>query len=120
MYGGDTTKYLEHTIIDTQTKLLTFRQSSRMSNAKYLCSFCGMVDAIEYLGGEVGVETSWITANLEQRQQDPDDPEEWAAAKAAVCEQYLGALLIIKSNSKCYRALISTLQNNFVTVIHRH
>jgi hypothetical protein len=81
MYGGATMKYLEHTIIDAQTKLLTFHQSSRMSNAKYLHSFRGMVDAIEYLGGEVGVEALRITAHLEQTQRDPDDPDEWAAAR---------------------------------------
>jgi hypothetical protein len=90
MYGGATTKYLECTIIDAQTKL----QSSRMSNTKYLHSFHGMVDATEYLGGEVGVETSQIMFNLKPQEQDLD-------VKAAVHEQYLGMIFIIKSNSKC-------------------
>jgi hypothetical protein len=79
-----------------------------------------MVDAIEYLGGEVGVETSQITSHLEPTQQDPDDPEEWEAAKAAVREQYLGALLIIKRDSKCYGALIAMLQNDFVSGHNRY
>jgi hypothetical protein len=36
MYGGVTTKRPEHTLIDTQTKLFTFCQTSRMPNAEYL------------------------------------------------------------------------------------
>jgi hypothetical protein len=36
MYGGITTKHPEHTLIDAQTKLFTFRQTRRMPNAEYL------------------------------------------------------------------------------------
>jgi hypothetical protein len=36
MYGGVTTKCPEHTLIDAQTKLFTFRQTSCMPNAEYL------------------------------------------------------------------------------------
>jgi hypothetical protein len=115
MYGGATNKYLEHTILDAQTKLLTLCQSSRMSNAEYLRSFCGLVDALEYLGGEIGVEESRITSYLQAQQQDPDDSDMWAAAKAAVREQFLGAMFIVKSDSKRYGALIATLQNDFIS-----
>jgi hypothetical protein len=62
MYGSTTNKYLEHTILDVQTKLLTLRQSSRISNAEYLQSFRGLVDTLEYLGGEIGVEEGRITS----------------------------------------------------------
>jgi hypothetical protein len=66
--------------------------------------FCGLVDALEYLGGEIGVETSRITLYLQARQQDPDNPDQWAAAKTAVCEQFFGAVFIIKSDLKRYGA----------------
>jgi hypothetical protein len=49
-----------------------------MPNAKYLWSFRGLVDAIELLGRDIS-----ITQYLEPRQQDPDDPDEWAATKAS-------------------------------------
>jgi hypothetical protein len=115
MYGGATNKYLEHTIIDAQTKLLTLRQSSRMSNAEYLRLFRGLVDALEYLCGEIGVEEARITSYLQARQEDPDDPDLWAAAKASVCEQFLGAMFVVKSDSKRYGALTATLQNDFIS-----
>jgi hypothetical protein len=54
MYGGATNKYLERTIIDAQMKLLTLRQSSRMSNAEYLRLFCGLVDALDTLVEKMG------------------------------------------------------------------
>jgi hypothetical protein len=50
MYGSVTTKCPKHTLIDAQSKLFTFRQTSQMPNAKYLWSFCGLVDVIEFLG----------------------------------------------------------------------
>jgi hypothetical protein len=73
------------------------------------------VDAIEFLGGDVGVDYACVNKYLEQLQQDPDDPAEWAAAIAVVREKYLGTLFIVKSDSKRYGALIATLQNDFIS-----
>jgi hypothetical protein len=115
MYSGVTTKCPKHTLIDVQTKLFTFHQSSQMPNAEYLRSFRGLVDAIKFLGGDVGVKYSRIMEYLEPIQQDPDDPAEWAAVKATVREKYLATLFIVKSDSKRYGALIATLQNDFIS-----
>jgi hypothetical protein len=68
MYGGLTTKRLEHTLINAQTKLFNFCQTSRMANAEYLQSFCGLVDVIEFLGGDIGVDYSCVEAYLEPLQ----------------------------------------------------
>jgi hypothetical protein len=115
MYIGVTTKRPKHTLIDVQNKLFTFWQSNRMSNAEYLHSFHGLMHAIEFLSRDFGVDESWITWHLKLIQQDPDDAAKWAAAKAAVQEQYLGTLFMIKSDAKRYGALIATLQNDFIS-----
>jgi hypothetical protein len=81
-----------------------------MSNAKYLQSFCSLVDALKYLSGEIGVETSRITLYLQERQQDPDDCDQWAEAKTAVSKQFSGVMFIIKSDSKRYGAPSKTIQ----------
>jgi lambda repressor-like predicted transcriptional regulator len=54
------------------------------------------------------------------RQQDPDDPDMWAAAKAAVRKQFLGAMFIVKSDSKRYGMLTATLQNDFISSHNRY
>jgi hypothetical protein len=54
------------------------------------------------------------------QQQDLDDPDQWAAAKAAVHEQYLGVMFVIKSDSKRYSVLTATLQNNFISGHNRY
>jgi hypothetical protein len=115
MYSGVATKCPEHMLIDTQTKMFTFWQTSQMPNAKYLWTFHGLVDTIESIGRDVGVDYTRITEYLELIQQDPDNPAKWVAVKAVVQEKYLGTLFAIKSNSKHYSTLIALRQNDFIS-----
>jgi hypothetical protein len=57
-----------------------------MPNSEYLQLFCGLVDAVEYMGGDVGIDERHVLSYLEKWGQDPDDPQEWKESKALIWE----------------------------------
>ena len=60
MYTGATSKNSMHSLIEAQNKFASFKQSSRMTNAEYLRTFKGLVDAIEHLNGDIGTDYAVI------------------------------------------------------------
>jgi hypothetical protein len=63
-----------------------------MPDSEYLWTFHGLVDAVKYLGGDIGINEHRVLLYLEKWGQDPDDPQEWKDAKALIWEQYLGVM----------------------------
>jgi hypothetical protein len=66
MYTGATSKNPIHSLLEAQTKFLSFRQTSRMSNAEYLRNFTALSDQVLHLHGETGTDQLYITTRIEE------------------------------------------------------
>jgi hypothetical protein len=86
MYTGATSKNSMHSLIEARNKFYSFRQSSRMTNADYLCMFKGLVDAVEHLNGDLGTDHAVITERILSSGGDLDD---WSIMKETIREEYL-------------------------------
>jgi hypothetical protein len=115
MYTGATSKNSLHSLIEAQAKFHAFRQSSRMTNADYLHTFKGLVDAIEHLDGDLGVDSAIISRRIQADGLDPEDTAQWEATRTTVREEYMAMQLLLKADVKRYGALIAITQNDFVS-----
>lgn len=120
MYTGSTTKDPEHALGEAYAKFYKFFQHSRMSNSEFLRLFKGMVDKVEQLGGNLGVEPSRVSAYMTARNQDPDDDDPTAQAKTAVRDKFLAVQLLIKCDLRRYGALVANIQNDYTSGTHRY
>jgi hypothetical protein len=75
MYTGATSKNYMHSLIEAQSKFYLLHQSSRMTNADYLCMFKGLVDAVEHLNGDLRTDHAVITERTLSSGGDPDDKQ---------------------------------------------
>ena len=73
MYTGATSKNPIQSLLEAQTKFLSFRQGSRMSNAEYLRNFTALSDQVVHLHGELGTDQAYVTTRIREDGDDPDD-----------------------------------------------
>jgi hypothetical protein len=112
LFSGATSRNATHALVEAQDAFISFRQSSRMSNAAYFDKFKALLEVYQHLGGDVGVihapSPEFINA------ADPDDPTdiELNAARAAAKEAYLATRFLAHCDLSRYGALIAEVENS--------
>lgn len=109
LYQRATRRKPTHALIEAEIALMRFHQHERMTNSEYLELLRELVEVYEHLGGEPGVSRTRVNTLL----QDPDKATkaERAKAKADAREEYLAVLLLLNSDTKQFRSLITDLEN---------
>ena len=120
MYTGATSKNPIQSLLEAQTKFLSFRQTSRMSNAEYLRNFTALSDQVLHLHGEMGTDQLYVTARIEEDGDDPNDVDVRAAMTLTVREEYLAMLFFTHADSKRYGSLVANAQNDFVGGVDKY
>jgi hypothetical protein len=115
LYTGATSKNTMQSLIEARSKFYSFKQTNKMTNAEYLRTFQGLADAVEHLGGDLGVDDEVIRERIRSSGGDPDNGLVWASTKAVIREEYLAMNFFLGAEDKCYGPLLANTQNGFVS-----
>jgi hypothetical protein len=120
MYTGATSKNPIQSLLEAQTKFLSFRQGSRMSNAEYLRNFTALSDQVVHLHGELGTDQAYVTTRIREDGDDPDDVDIRASMTLTIREEYLAMLFFTHSDTKRFGSLVANAQNDFVSGVDKY
>jgi hypothetical protein len=120
MYTGATSKNTIQSLLEAQTKFLSFRQGSRMSNAEYLRNFTALSDQVAHLHGEFGTDQAYVTARILEDGDEPDDVDARASMTLTIRDEYLAMLFFTHADSRRFGSLVANAQNDFVSGVDKY
>ena len=112
LYTGSTSKRRQHSSQEGMEKLMTFKQTPRMSNARYLERFKELVEIVEHSGLSISPSDDVLAEELRDIAQDPTNPtkQETQEAKRASKEKYYSVLFLRHSDKRRYGTSSPTLK----------
>ena len=87
MYTGATSKNPLQSLLEAQTKFLSFRQTNRMTNAEYLRNFTALSDQVVHLHEDFGTDQLYITTRIVEDGNNSDDVNARANMSLTVWEE---------------------------------
>ena len=120
MYTGATSKNPLQSLLEAQTKFLSFRQTARMTNAEYLRSFTALSDQVLHLHGDLGTDQTYVTARIVEDGGDPADMDTRATMTLTIREEYLAMMFFTHADAKRFGSLVATAQNDYVSGIDKY
>jgi hypothetical protein len=92
-----------------------FKQSGQMDNATYLHTFQSHIEAVDHLGGGIGMYVPYIQTKIQNTVGDPDDIALWTCTQDELKEEFVTKYFLLKSDPKRYAGLIASIQNDFIS-----
>ncbi|KAG7361120.1 hypothetical protein IV203_036220 [Nitzschia inconspicua] len=105
-------KYESDTIVEAHDRFSSFRQND-LSVDDYHTQFKGLVDALEYSEGNIGLSEKRIMRFNDSKGPHETTKQEWAEATARARDDLLAVRFIKRSDPSRYGALIADLQNQY-------
>ncbi|KAG7363644.1 retrotransposon gag protein [Nitzschia inconspicua] len=105
-------KYESDTIVDAHDRFSSFRQND-LSVDDYHTQFKGLVDALEYSEGNIGLSEKRIMRFNDGKGPHETTRQEWTEATARARDDLLAVRFIKRSDPSRYGALIADLQNQY-------
>ena len=116
MYSGTAHNKSTLTYIDAEQGLVNYKQTKNVSNSRYLEIFRNRVEVYTLFGGEPGMNTARVRAQLEANGIDPAraGKNQVSKAKNEAKEEYLAVLFIKNSDASRYGKRVSSLKIKYV------
>ena len=113
MYTKSTNRHPTHALYEAKAALIKFCQGDDMTNSDFLEKFKSLIDIFVHAGGDPGCAASryhdFALAN-----EDPIITTPITKKAVGCCrEEWIGVVLLLKSDPKCYNTLIAKLINSY-------
>jgi hypothetical protein len=113
MYTKSTNHHLTHALYEAETALIKFCQGDNMSNSDFLEKFKSLLDIFTHAGGDPGC-TSARYHDFKLPTEDPDnDDAHYKLAVQCCCDDWVGVVLLLKSDPKHHSTLMADLINSY-------
>jgi hypothetical protein len=113
MYTKSTNRHPTHALYETKAALIKFRQGDDMSNSDFLEKFKSLLDIFIHTGGDPSC-ASVRYGDFKLPTQDPDNNNDhYKLAAQCCCDEWVGVVLLLKSDPKRYSTLMADLINSY-------
>ena len=117
LYTSATTQNPFHALRDAYSHYRSFQQGTRMNSSDYLHEFKALVTTMQQLGGELGMEASRVSEQLNNNEtvMDANNPseEEETRTRNSSRDAFLMVDFLAKSDMKWFGSLLAELENSY-------
>jgi hypothetical protein len=114
MYTKSTNRHPTHALYEADVALIKFRQGDDMSNSDFLEKFKSLLDIFIHAGGNPGCAATRYRDFALDSEEDPDNnADDYTTAVNRCHDEWVGMVLVLKSDPKCYSTLKAKLINSY-------
>ena len=113
MYTNSINRHLTHALYKAEAAHIKFRQSDDMTNSDFLVKFKSLIDIFVHAGGDPGC-TATRYRDFGKDTEDPENnDDDYKKAIGRCREEWIGVVLLLKSDPKRYNTLMAELINSY-------
>jgi hypothetical protein len=113
MYTKSTNHHLTHALYKAEAALIKFCQGNDMSNSDFLEKFKSLLDIFIHAGGDPSCTSAHYRDFALPTEDSGNDDAHYKLAVQHCCDNWVGVVLLLKSDPKGYSTLMADLINSY-------